>query len=75
MDIVEVLWRDSCGYSDWHDSGGLYTVKPENVTSLGYLVKDEDDYIVITSSVSDNQNNQGTLAIPKSAILEIQHYT
>jgi len=74
MDIIEVVWMDSCGYSDWHDRDGLYTIKPETITSLGYLAERRDDYIVITSSVSDNGNSQGTLAIPTTAILEIRYY-
>jgi len=73
MGIVEIKWLDSCGYGDWHDSDALYSIKPETITSLGYVAERRDEYIVITSSISDNKNNQGTLAIPTSAILEI-HY-
>jgi len=74
MEIVEVEWIDSCGYNDWHDSGGLYTIKPETITSLGYVAERRDKYIVITSSISDNNSNQGTLAIPTSAILKIRYF-
>ena len=74
--IVEVEWIDSCSNDRWMYLEDL-DFTPIHCKSSGYLIKDEDDYIIIANSVGKNDDGEcnqccGMIAIPRAAILNFQ---
>lgn len=66
--IVRVRWRDPTGYEDWRyadDPTPVFTVH-----TLGYLLRNDDEQVVIAASVSDEQFGS-SIAIPTSVVDEI----
>tara|TARA_Y100001936_G_scaffold248034_1_gene295092 strand:+ start:1677 stop:2018 length:342 start_codon:yes stop_codon:yes gene_type:complete len=64
-DIVEVTWTDSHAIYGWHE---LEDLTPSIIVSAGYVLKDEDDYLVLVSSNSDSGNHFTALSIPRGCI-------
>lgn len=78
MKMVSVTWSDARGCSpDWEEIDDKFDMKPCLNRSLGFLVVDKPDYIVVMPHVTcDNlvkpQQGCGSMAIPRSAIVEIR---
>lgn len=75
---VKVIWVDSHCWPTWEDAQEISKTAASaslKCMSVGMLVSDEEDRIVITQSVSfdgpDVRNMANTLAIPKSCIQKI----
>lgn len=64
-DIVEITWKDSHAIYGWHE---LNDLTPSIIVSVGYVLKDEVDYIVLVSSNSDSGNHFTALSIPRGCI-------
>ena len=64
-DIVEITWKDSHAIYGWHE---LEDLTPSLIVSTGYILKEDDDYIVIVSSNSDSGNHFTALSIPRGCI-------
>jgi len=74
-DVVEVRWVDSCGFdSGWVNNDDLKSLKPKEITTVGHLVEESDDYVVIAPTIGDDQNF-GSLCIPKCSVLKINILT
>jgi len=74
-DVVEVRWVDSCGFdSGWVDNDELKSLKAKKITTVGHLVEESDDYVVIAPTIGDDQNF-GSLCIPKCSVLKINILT
>jgi hypothetical protein len=71
MEIVEVEWVDSQGYPGWHDEKEFMNWN-DSLTchSVGYLLRDEADKIVLVMSRSSVALDNG-LVIPRVAIVKI----
>lgn len=74
--IVLVRWRDSASLnSGWSFIKSIPSFIPHEVTSMGFLFKDEPDFIVLIPHMSEigvqSQDRQvdGTMSIPRSQIL------
>jgi hypothetical protein len=65
MKIVQVEWIDSKMYFEQVSEGGIEA--PCIVTSVGYLVKDDPDWIAIARESIDGEW-RGVIAIPMVAI-------
>ena len=71
MKIVIVKWIDSIGLTpDWEYKNGLKQLKPAYVTSVGFLLEDNEDYKTILQSDSSNQI-LGRLTIPAGCVTSI----
>ncbi len=66
-DIVEITWKDSHAIYGWHE---LEDLTPSVIDSVGYVLKEEDDYVVLVSSNSDSGNHFTALSIPRGCICE-----
>ena len=69
-DIVELIWKDSTASSHWQDIDA--DAEPSRIITVGYVLKVDKDVVVLTHSVSDNDNRMGYLTIPKSVISKIK---
>lgn len=71
--IVEVLWIDSFFEHGWGDRAERlhHNRKPGQCRSVGYLIQDDDDWVVLAESVAANDNVGCTTTIPKIAIKSV----
>lgn len=60
MKKVEVEWRDSHSVVGWFSEGDIDESDHIN-TSIGYLVKDTNDYIILTFSHYPDEDVYGDL--------------
>lgn len=69
MKIIEVTWRDSNQYIT--QSGKEDNFEVSVITSVGYLVKEQKDFIVITrDDMGQDDDVRGILVIPKENIVK-----
>ena len=67
-----VTWVDSVSHSGWHSEEEIQTFTiHNNMKSVGFLVKDVDDLIVISSN-KGHYNYGNSTVIPRVAILSIR---
>jgi hypothetical protein len=75
--IVLVVWLDACGGSKdgWHSMRSILRQKPYEARSVGYLVREEEDYIVVCPHLvgigERDIDGDGELAIPRSWIKKV----
>ena len=72
LKMVRVWWRDSCSFPTWRDSETVRTMTPDDIESVGFVVTDNADRLIITQSVSVSGNMDNALAIPRECISEIK---
>lgn len=61
-----IKWRDANSYAGWWE---IDDIKPLNATTTGYVVKENKEYIVIASTISENGLVNGAISIPKKWII------
>ena len=71
---VEVIWYDHNGSSGWESAEDyLRTAKPDKCISRGWLIKKSRKYIILASSIMENDSSiGGKEVIIKSCIDEIR---
>ena len=67
MKIIWVRWHDSTEWHGWQ-SAELCDTELDVIETVGYLIEEHWDRIVIANSISRSSHLNGILAIPKSAI-------
>lgn len=67
MKLRTIKWRDANSYSGWWD---IEDIKPLNVKSTGYVVKETKNYIVLAGSVAENGQINNAISIPKRWIIK-----
>ena len=70
MRIVEVQWLDSFVLSGWHCSEAEVDIS--KCQTIGYVLRDEKDSLVLAQSLSDAGNIADIIAIPKVSIIDIK---
>jgi hypothetical protein len=77
--MVRIVWTDSCSRSGWAspDAARIWSTTVLLVQSVGYLLSDQPDSVVLAQSFDSNQdpNPNGMLQIPRSAIRSIHNVT
>jgi hypothetical protein len=74
--IVEVVWVDSTGDGQWHqpeEAEALLTKM--DCLSVGYLLHDTPEGIVVSQGTGAMGMRLGSMAIPRQAILSIERVT
>lgn len=66
-DIIEITWKDSHAIYGWHE---LEDLTPSVIVSVGYVLKEEEDHVVLVSSNSDSANHFTALSIPPGCICD-----
>lgn len=70
--IVEVHWVDSAGYARWDDLKEHRDLKISQCRTVGYLITDQPDRIVVSGNLDDALGNADhSMAIPRCAITRI----
>lgn len=69
---VMVQWVDACGWPNgWRDIREVHAnACPEPINSIGYVLKDDKDMIVLVQSVGGGDVDN-VIAIPKSWVLQV----
>ena len=72
-DLILITWVDAAtdGHG-WRPIEKIRSLVPPTVLSVGWIVKETDDYVTIISSYMDNDNVDGDTLIPKGMITSRQ---
>jgi len=78
MDIVRVVWLDTneCSLSTWQTKEELLESKPCQISSLGYLIKKDNNTITISADKDDFDQDDlfgRSQVIPLGVVLRIEH--
>lgn len=66
---IYVEWTDSAAIRGWHhEATFLADASPTKIVSIGYLLKETEDFVSITTSIADTGSAMDVLSIPKVAI-------
>lgn len=71
---VFVEWRDSCSFGRqcWRSLEDTQEeLKPSKIQSVGFLIADEKDRIVLTGHISDGDDESGGFVIPRGCITKL----
>jgi len=69
--IVEVEWRDTFSVSNWTmlDS---YDPIDLIIKSVGYLMREDENFTWVSQSISSSERKDNTIAIPRAVIIKIR---
>lgn len=70
--IVRVTWVDSCADFGWRKLASVTPDQYSTIESVGWLVRDDERSITITTSVSSVESCMDPLVIPKVAIKKMK---
>ena len=78
MDIVRVVWLDTneCSLSTWQDKKVLLESEPCTISSLGYLIRDDENCITISADKDDFDKDDlygRSQVIPKCVVLRVEY--
>ena len=78
MDIVRVVWLDTneCSLSTWQDKKELLESEPCTISSLGYLIRDDENCITISADKDDFDKDDlygRSQGIPKGVVLRVEY--
>lgn len=72
FDMVEVWWDDATGMTQgWIDNSELKII-PCIVITVGFLVKETSDFIIIASDIDGHDNHNGRTQIPRGLVKKIK---
>ena len=72
--LVFVHWVDSCEPVDNSDVGAYDLPSPQSLMQCGFLIHDEDDYIVVAGALKPAlETFDYTIAIPRVAVNAIRY--
>jgi len=72
MKRVFIEWSGPCAQADgpWMDIEEATKIKPLEARSIGFLIKETDEYLVLAASLhATNARAAGVMCIPKKNIL------
>lgn len=74
--LVRVRWVDSQGGGGWRDVGDAPNWRPTEIVTVGFVLEDHDDFLVLVQSLASpdadgDSQADGWLTIPRQAILEV----
>ena len=78
MDIVRVVWLDTneCSLSTWQTKQELLDSKTCTISSLGYLIKQDDESITISADKDDLDEDDlfgRSQVIPRGVVLRVEY--
>lgn len=73
MNFECVVWRDSVSCGGWHCPDTLTDFRGRNITTVGFVVGEDDQDLLLAMSVGDASNGPvycNLISIPKVVIVE-----
>lgn len=74
LEVHVVVWRDSCAATGWEDRETARRSECSVITTVGFLLADEKDRLVVSGSTS-SYGALGALTIPRESIVDHQVWT
>jgi hypothetical protein len=72
--IVEVIWVDSTGDGQWHQPEDAEALLSKmDCLSVGYLLHDTPEGIVVSQGTGAMGMRLGSMAIPRAAVISVRH--
>lgn len=65
--LVEVYWDDAATAHGWDEAPK--TIKPQVALTVGFLVAESEDHLIIASSIDDLGMTNSRIQIPKKMII------
>lgn len=77
MTLVIVHWIDTVGHGDntWLTVGEVMEVKPSPMVTVGFLMKETNDYVVVAATKAEQVDDDifgNVNAIPRSCITDMR---
>ena len=70
-DMVEVVWDDAAGFRDgWKDKTD--PIEPQLALSVGFLIVDAPDHIILASDTDERGAHNGRTQIPRGMVKRIK---
>lgn len=70
-DMVEVVWDDAAGFRDgWKDK--IDPIEPQLALSVGFLVVDDPEHIILASDTDERGAHNGRTQIPRGMVKKIK---
>ena len=71
--IAIVHWKDSATYREWYNYEDIESeiLDDKNIKSIGYVIENNDDWIVLAQNVDDTSCS-GITKIPKDSVFNIE---
>lgn len=70
-DMVEVVWDDAAGFRDgWKDK--MDPIEPQLALSVGFLIVDTPDHIIIAGDTDERGAHNGRTQIPRGMVRKIK---
>jgi hypothetical protein len=70
-DMVEVIWDDAAGFRDgWKDKAD--PIEPQLALSVGFLVVDDPEHIILASDTDERGAHNGRTQIPRGMVKRIK---
>ena len=67
-DLLVVTWHDISSRADWQGLEEVQALRPEKCITVGWLVQQDDDQIIVADSVTESGEFGGTTVIPRAVI-------
>lgn len=68
-EIKTVKWSDSASYRGWRSEEEVKKLRPLSCTTIGFLIDETDEFIVLSQTVADDGDLSETIVIPKICII------
>lgn len=67
-----VKWLDACDAApEWTDADKVAASRPVACQSVGFLLTEDDDRVVLTTSVTEDGDAANGIVIPTSCVVEL----
>lgn len=68
--LVIVEWIDATANSSWQDSGTV--ISPIKAWTSGFLIHEEDGFVMVSGTVSEDGGFNQTMTIPRGMVASIR---
>lgn len=71
--LVRVDWVDSCSFSrqQWRSIDESKGLEPSKIQSVGFVLSEDKEHIVLTGSLDEEDHANGCHTIPRGCITKI----
>ena len=71
--VVVLEWEDITGNTEpWYTIEDALELEPAHMTTIGWLIADNSDYVIVSSTLGTKKEASDINCIPRSAIKSIE---